>query len=493
MLKFFTSPAYLWIGLFLLFGLFQSEQVPSESKQLKHTFEDQIPGWMESYDVPGVSVALIKNGALQWVDAYGVANLSNQTPMTPKTICRVESISKSVTSRAILKLAEEGKIKLEDPVTDYLKSWKFPESEFDSRKVTIRRLLSNSSGLPLGTLGLEFAPGEKKPSLREHLAREANIVFEPGSRFSYSNVGFNLLEVLIEDVTGQDFSEYMQTEVLSPLGMENSDFEWSQNFITPVPDGHNLNGDPVPVYVYSEKAAGGLFSNVEDLGRFLAASMLGDFFKEDNTLSEQGLRDLYTPAVETAGVYSLVSDYYGMGHFIEHLPDGQIAVFNGGQGNGWMTHFHLLPESGDGIVILTNSSRSWPLISQILTLWAEESNIETVGMSIIAKASTGLWILVALVLLFCFWKAFQILKEFQGGFREFNLSLSNFKLPQLTSAFSFLVLAALLLWIQTLEYFFLTSVFPVAAKWFFNALWFATAVLLIAALLPKKLLQPDVE
>ena len=493
MLKFITSPTYLWIGLFLLFGLFQAEKVPNESKSLQHLLEAQIPGWMESYEVPGVSIALIKDGTLQWVDAYGLANLSKKIPMTPQTICRVESISKSVTARAILKLAENGKIKLDDPVTKYLKSWEFPESEFDPRKVTIRRILSNSAGLPLGTLGLEYAPSEKKPSLRESLAREADIIFEPGSRFSYSNVGFNLLEILIEDVTDQKFAEYMRTEVLTAIGMENSDFEWSEDFITPVPDGHNLNGEPVPVYVYSEKAAGGLFSNVEDLGRFVASGMVGEFFKEDNTLSEQGLRGLYSPAVETAGVYSLVSDYYGMGHFTEVLPNGQTAVFSGGQGNGWMTHFHLFPETGDGIVILTNSSRSWPLISQILSLWTDESNIETVGMELIAKARTGLWIIVALMFLLCFGKAFQIVKEAQKGLREFNLALSSFKLPQVISAFSFVILTALLLWIQTLEYLFLTSVFPVAATWFLNTLWIASVVLLMAVLLPKKAFHPNLD
>jgi hypothetical protein len=114
-------------------------------------------------------------------------------------------------------------------------------------------------------------------------------------------------------------------------------------------------------------------------------------------------------------------------------------------------------------------------------------------MELIAKARTGLWIIVALMFLLCFGKAFQIVKEAQKGLREFNLALSSFKLPQVISAFSIVILTALLLWIQTLEYLFLTSVFPVAATWFLNTLWIASVVLLMAVLLPKKKFHPLVE
>jgi len=460
---------------------FNNHDTPLSEVDFREQLNQHIPVWMERYGVPGVSIALIKNGEMSWSDAYGFADLEKQTRMTTDTVCRTESISKSVTARGVIRLVELGEIELDDPVHRYLISWEFPESEFDTDRVTIRHLLSHSSGLPLGTIGLEYAPGEQKPSLRESLTREVHFVQEPGKSFIYSNVGFNLLELLIEDVSGRSFADFMEEEILFPLGMNNSSYKWREDFSTSVPNGHKLNGEPVSVYVYSDKAAGGLFASTDDIARFVASGMLNEFYSEENILTQNSIRELYSPVIDMADIYAFVADYYGLGHFIETMPVGQKAVFHGGQGNGWMTHFHLVPETGDGIVILTNSSRSWPLISHILSEWAEWSGYGSVGMGLITKAITGLWILIGLILTISAWQVFRVSRNSVKGKRKLDLNVmgySGFQYVQLTLG---IVLLSFMIWSVTREFLIIASLFPGVSGWVMGSLSFVAFTLILSA------------
>ena len=454
--------------------------------EFQERLDQRIPDWMDRYEVPGVTIALINNGEIVWANAYGFADVSHQVRMTPETVCRVESISKSVTARGVMKLVEMGKIQLDDPVYLHLKSWEFPESDYDFKKVTIRHLLSHSSGLSLGTIGLEYAPQEKKPSMREALTREVQFVQEPGQSFIYSNVGFNLLELLIEDVSGQSFSEFMKEEILHSSGMQYASFEWQEDFPTKVPNGYTVNGDPVSVYVYSEKGAGGLFANVEDITRFVASGMLNEFYKTDYTISQNSIGELYSPVIDVGGIYSFVAGKYGLGHFIETLPDGRRAVFGGGQGHGWMTHFHLVPDAGEGIVILTNSSRSWPLISNILSDWAVWNGFGSVGMGIITKATTGLWILIVLTMAGLFIQLIRIIRDYLQEKRQFDLQIKNYSGVQFVQLALFLILTSVLIWSITRDYLMITSVFPGVSSWLMFAMALASITSLIMALIPKK-------
>ena len=139
-------------------------------------------------------------------------------------------------------------------------------------------------------------------------------------------------------------------------------------------------GQPIPVYVYPATASGGLFSTVDDIARFVAAGMTRFGNTGHAVLSPETIAELYVPGVDTASFYSIVFDAYGYGHFIENLSNGYRAVAHGGQGYGWMTHFHAVPETGDGIVILINSQRSWPFFVYVLSDWARWIGAGSVGM-----------------------------------------------------------------------------------------------------------------
>lgn len=446
---------------------------------------ERIPNIMEAYDIPGANIALVKGGKTIWTKAYGYADLEAGRKMTTDTYLRLESISKSVTSWGIMKLVEQGKIELDSPVKQYIKSWSFPESEFSEEEITVRQLLSHSAGFPLGDFTKRYLPTLTIPSLKECLSAEAILVREPGASFSYSNIGFNLLELLIEEVTGRDFSEYMEREILIPLGMNNTSYTWSEEFNPAVPFGYDLTGEAVPVYIYPEKGSGGLFATVEDVAIFVAAGTKG-FGQNHEVLEPQSINLLYTPMAEKLGIYNYVFDSYGLGYYIENLSNGNRAVSHGGQGAGWMTHIHFVPETGDGIVILTNSQRSWPFIAYILSDWAEWSGSFSVGMSRIIWAIYVLWAVIGLIWFVLLWRVCRLVEELKSEKRKFTLLDKNSRLVRIVQIILSVFLMAGLLWCISQDYLFISSVFPIASGWLGMSIFVFATVLLLSALFPRK-------
>ena len=442
----------------------------------------QIPKLMKQYAVPGVAIALVQDGKPVWSNAYGYADLEQNQPMTIDSIFRVESISKSLTAWGVMKLVEQGKIDLDQPIQIYLKDWTLPSSEFSTEKITPRRLLGNNAGMPLGAIGDEYSPRSPMPALRDVLFQEAVPIQEPGLSFSYSNAGFHLLELLIEQVSGRDFAEYMQDEVLLPLGMVNSTFVWDDKISPLLPTGYDLTGRPVPSYVYPAKASGGLYATVEDIARFISAGIANPYQQENPVLSAESIREIYTPQIEISGIYGVVADDYGLGHFIENLPDGRRAVWHGGQGHGWMTHFHMVPESGDGIVILTNSQRSWPLMAKVLKAWADWNSLGSVKMERITYATTAFQTLIAITFLVSCLKTVRLIRGVSRGKSKFAPFSRESLIARLLQAFLGIDILAGLAWSTAQPYLMITSIFPGSVRWAGFSLLILAIVLIFSAL-----------
>lgn len=455
----------------------------SNSQFIEH-LNQKIPELMEDYSIPGVSILIIKDRNLLWSETYGNADTEQNKKMTGDTIFRVESISKPVTAWGVMKLAEHGLINLDDPVQQYLRSWTLPESENNQNGVTIRRLLSNSAGMPLGTVGEEYSPHSERPSLRQYLTKEAHLAYEPGSKFQYSNPGFNLLELLIEEVTARDFNEYMENEVLMPLGMHNSSFKWKEEWSSRVSMGYDLQGRPVSPYVYPYKASGGLLADIEDIARFTIAEITTGLNIERTILSKQSIQQILTPRIEISGIFGLVADAYGYGHFIETLPNGKKAFWHGGQGHGWMTHFHGVPETGDGIIILTNSQRSWPFMASVLNDWSSWRGFGPVKFGRITKAVTGLRIIIGLIILITVWRAVQVGCGIIIGRRKPIFLLQLVSKTHVTEFLVGMGILTILLWAASKEYLFVTSILPVGAVWLGWVLLFLSLTLLSSAMWP---------
>jgi CubicO group peptidase (beta-lactamase class C family) len=447
----------------------------------------RLPALMEAHRVPGVSVALVHDGERVWSRAYGMADPARGLAMTLDAVYRAEAISKSLTAWGVMRLVQRGRIGLDDPVAPHLTSWAFPDSPFPVEEVTVRRLLGHTAGLPLGPIGEGYPPEAERPSLREHLTAHARLARRPGSEFDYSNVGYHLLELLIEEVTGQDFGRYMEEEILAPLGMRFSSFDWSPELGALMPVGHDLRGNPVPPYVYPGRAAGGLLATVEDVARFVAAGLVDGHFRDQGPLSAESLWEVYTPLWEQRpGVYDMVADGYGLGHLVEYIFDGRQAVFNGGPGHGWMTHFHSVPESGAGMVILTNSQRSWPLISEVVAEWAEWEGFGRIGMGRIALAATFLWGLVGLIGLVALWEVVRVTRGLLNGRRRFAPFAGGVRMRTVARAAIVAMLAGGLWWSATGDHLILISAFPAGAGWLWGAVLGLAVILLLSTLFPRR-------
>jgi CubicO group peptidase (beta-lactamase class C family) len=447
-----------------------------------------IPLWMESYGVTGAGILLLREGEAVWWEAFGWADREADRPLTTASPMMTHSISKSVTAWGVMTLVQEGRIGLDDPVSRHLRRWTFPESPFDADAVTVRQLLSHSAGVPLGALGVHLHPGDEIPPLPGALsAEDARLMWEPGSAFAYSNVGYAILELLVEDVTGRPFDEFMRDQILLPLGMRDSGFTWEEERHEDMPMGYDLRGSPVPPFVYPTRASGGLLSTLEDLGRFVASGMNSRRGGAGSpVLTPQSVGEVHAHQEPISGLFSVVAESYGLGVFVETVGQGRKAVWHGGQGLGWMTHFHAVPETGDGIVILTNSQRSWPFMALVLSDWARWRGLEPVGMARITTAATAMNLLVALVILTFGWRGWRVGRGIITGRRRLGLPLRKGSRPRLRDLLLGAAILLTLLWAVTREYLFLSSLFPTAAVWLgYSSLALGT-LLLVSGLIPSQ-------
>ena len=464
----------------------QSLKMKESTEQFTDYIDSRIHNLMEEYTIPGISIALIQAGKTVWSGSYGYADRENHIKMTPDAVYRVESLSKPITAWGVMKLFEEGLIDLDTPVEEYLGNWKLPDSKYAEHEVTIRRLLSHNAGMALGTIGtgMEYSVHEKMPALREVLLQETKLYCTPGSGFRYSNSGFNLLELVIEEISSQKFSHYMEQKILMPLKMSHSSFSWNKMIHPLISTGYDLHNHAVPVYRYPVKGAGGLFASLDDICKFVSAGMIDGNKTYSTLLPEKMLLKLYTPQVALSGIFSIVADAYGLGYFIEYLSDGHRAVWHGGQGHGWMSHFHFIPETGDGIVILTNSQRSWPVMAYLLNDWAKWNGFKSVKMGKIIYGIVAMKILIVLIVSISLWLVYRLTKGIYIGKRRFAplvVFSRKVRFFQITAAVAILLILA---WCVAQPYLMLSSVFPVTTGWMEISLFVLAIIMLIAALFP---------
>ena len=190
-----------------------SLRTKTERDQLIARLEKVIPQVMKDGDVPGLSIAFIRNGKVFWHRGFGVKNADTKEPVTDDTVFEAASLSKPVFAYAVMKLVESGKLDLDAPLTKYLL---VPDVEKDNRlnQITARRVLSHTTGFP------NVRPGGKP----------LQIYFTPGEKFSYSSEGINYLQMIIEHISGQALEEFMRKTVFEPLGMTSSSYIWQDKY-----------------------------------------------------------------------------------------------------------------------------------------------------------------------------------------------------------------------------------------------------------------------
>ena len=330
-----------------------------------------------AHRVPGVSVAVISEGKIEWARGYGVAKAGEAAAVTPDTLFQAASLSKAVAAAGALTLVESGVLTLDADVNQKLTSWKVPASPVAADQiVTLRRLLSHTAGLTVhGFSG--YAAGTPIPTLVQVLDGEppANsaairIALRPGSQWQYSGGGYTVAQQLMLDATGEkDFAALLRRRVLEPAGMVASTYE------QPLPAalgphaaaGHGATGAPIPgdAHVHPEQAAAGLWTTPSDLARFLLALQhaLDGRGPADRFLTRETAEAMITPPM--AG-----SDY-GLG--IGVIGTGEkLQLAHNGSNAGFRCDFVFYPRTGRGAVVMTNSDSGGTIIPEILRSIARE-------------------------------------------------------------------------------------------------------------------------
>lgn len=333
--------------------------------------DDRIRDLMAKRHIPGLSLAIVKDGAIVRAQGYGVTAVEGGIPVTPDTLFQAGSVSKPVSAFGALLLVEQKKISLDDDINRSLRSWQLPDNEFTAgNPVTLRRLLSHSAGTTVhGFPG--YAVGKPVPTLQQVLDGEkpantpaVRVDLVPGSKWRYSGGGYSIVQQAMIDVSGQTFPDYMRKNVLVPAGMLASSFEQPMpaDRASVAAAGHRANGRKVPGgwHIYPEMAAAGLWTTPSDLARFvivLQASLAGE---EKALLSR-----------ETASLMvTLEKGNFGLGLAIS--GSGPSARFtHGGRDEGFDANLIAYCEKGLGAVVMINANDNSSAMRRVMSAIAE--------------------------------------------------------------------------------------------------------------------------
>lgn len=332
-----------------LSGHVLAQQPKIDFAQLEKAALDEL----KETGTPGAVVAVVSGDRIIFAKAFGVANVETNAPVTVETLFRIASVTKMFTATAVVSMAEQGKLKLDEPVGSYIKGLS-PQLS----KLTLHQLLTHTSGLVNETTSRGSIDDAKFADAVRAWNDDSLFYEQPGKMYSYSNPGLVLAGLALQESAKKPYAEMMSAILFKPLGMSRTTFNPMLAMTYPIAMGHQVGMDkkatvlrpfPSPQYL----PAGGMISNVTDLSRFAIAFMNGGQLDGKQVLSPSAIAKLTTPYVDsyaTSGQWKQgygmrMTDYRGV-HIVEHL----------GGTNGFGSQLRMIPEHRFAVIILTNSS-----------------------------------------------------------------------------------------------------------------------------------------
>lgn len=328
----------------LLAASVASAQLPQEQVR---KIEQLATTEMSRASIPGLSMAIAINGKLQWTGAFGMSDLENLVPMTTATRVRLASISKPMTAIAIMQLVEQGKIDLDAPIRKYVPE--FPEKP---TPVTVRQLMAHTAGIR-GYLGNEMSSTTHYTDHVTPMQVFANdaLLFEPGTKYSYSTYGYTVLGAMLEKLTGERLSDYLKTHVFAPAGMDTIVEDSVFTLIPHRSRGYQLMKDGTVANcdladTSNKIAGGGLISTASDLVKFALALTSGKLVKPET------LQSMWTATKLPGGTTAP----YGLGFEVRQDQGITLYGHTGGQ-RGTTTNLVILPAQGIIYAYMMNLER----------------------------------------------------------------------------------------------------------------------------------------
>lgn len=322
---------------------------------------------MQRFKLPAVSIAVVKDFKIHWIRAYGVADVETGQLADPTTLFQAASISKPVFAMTTIKLAQDGRLSLDADVNSLLKSWQVPRSATtDEQAVTLRSLLSHTSGADDGFGFPGYNPGEPRPTLVQILNGEkpsnvgpVRFARPPYDGFKYSGGGLVLAQLVMTDALGRPLDPIARENVLVPLEMRNSTFEQPlpEALTTRAARGHSGNGRRAgpPWHDFPEQSAAGLWTTPSDLARFLIEIQLALKGPKGKVLNQSSAREMLAPTGVGPQGLGLAIEKRGEGWYFSH------------SGSNWNYRANMVGHmrKGYGVVIMANSENGWGVIAEL--------------------------------------------------------------------------------------------------------------------------------
>jgi CubicO group peptidase (beta-lactamase class C family) len=324
-------------------------------RQLIARLEKLIPQLMKEGDVPGLSIALIRDAKVSWHKEFGVKNAETKEPLDESTVFEAASLSKPVFAYAALKLIDRGKLDLNRPLTSYLSS-AYLQGDERVNLITTRMVLDHTTGFQN-----EVMPG-----------RPLKIYFTPGEKFSYSGEGFLYLQKVVEHITGEPLDVFMKKTVFDSLGMNTSSFVWQVSYETLKASGHNTAGVVGQMRKPTvARSASSLHTTALDYAKFVIAVMNRKGLRKETAkqiLQRQvRLDETCFSCIERSSRQLSQALSWGLGWALEHTGSGD-AIWHWGENNGEFQNFVMAyPNDKTGIIIFTNSGNGFSIIPEIVS------------------------------------------------------------------------------------------------------------------------------
>jgi CubicO group peptidase (beta-lactamase class C family) len=343
------------------------EKIKATLPVIEKIFKDH----QEKNHFPGVAFALVVDGQLVHSGAYGIADLDSKTPVTAQTNFRIASMSKSFTAMAILTLRDEGKLNLNDPISKYIPE--FNKVEYltrDSPPITIEHLLTMSAGFPEDNPWGDRQLADSDEELIKHMATGISFSNAPGLVFEYSNMGFAALGHIITKISGKPYQQYISKNILNPLGMNDSKWEYTEIPQEKFAPGYRWEdeqwkAEPI-LHDGSYGAMGGLICSVEDFSKYIAFHLSAWPPRNDEEspiIKRSSLREMHQ-IQKLGGLFpdnhnrdgSLCPAISGYGYGLGYRQDCRriVSIRHGGGLPGYGSEWRFYPEYGIGIVSLSN-------------------------------------------------------------------------------------------------------------------------------------------
>lgn len=325
-----------------------SSKVRSQIDDRLGSVRSDIIELVSSGKVPSISVAVAKDGKIIWEESFGYSNLENQIKATPRTKYRSASIAKTITATGVMTLVEQGRVDLDQPILKYIPDMEMKSFVGNEEEITVRQILTHRSGLAPYCAQYFEDGSEAPPDFHEIVHRYGIFAFPPDWSFIYSNLGYELAGYLITQVSGMDYSEYIQEHVFLPLGMNNSLVYTRGIDVKNRALCYRRDFQPLPDYHGSYPGAEDIFFSAHDLILFAMFHLKNHLPDQNAILSDESIDKMkeFNPPNNKR---------YGLGWSFDVDWTSYRAVYHGGSGPGSGNMMRLFPSENLAFVILCNT------------------------------------------------------------------------------------------------------------------------------------------